>query len=62
MEEPEEGQGQDLADPAVALALGCTVLREMGHEDDVMNAFLLEKYDFDLCKVNAREWLVHDFP
>ena len=38
----------------------CEVLREMGHEDDVMNAFLLEKYDFDLCKVNARERLVHD--
>jgi hypothetical protein len=51
VEEPEEAQGHDLADPAVALALGCTVLREMGHEDDVMNAFLLEKYDFDLCKV-----------
>merc|ERR1719420_764805 len=50
VEEPEDGP-QDLADPAVALALGCTVLREMGHQDDVMNAFLLERYDFDLCKV-----------
>lgn len=50
VDEPEDGHS-DLSNPAVALALGCTVLRDMGHTDDVMNAFLLEKYDFDLCKV-----------
>lgn len=53
VEDEPAAAGDGEAAEKEALLLGCTVLGELGHTDDVMNAYLLKTYDYDLCKVIA---------
>lgn len=51
--EPEQAELPEVEAAKQAMLLGCTVLNELGFVDNGMNAYLLQAYDYDLCKVCA---------